>query len=52
MQRLLKKLDRARLDPESVHDAIAGACAAHRAGRAIADDMTLVVARVRAEVAA
>ncbi|HTJ44565.1 MAG TPA: PP2C family protein-serine/threonine phosphatase [Kofleriaceae bacterium] len=52
MQRLLKKLDRARLDPESVHDAIAGACSAHRSGRALADDMTLVVARVRAEVAA
>jgi serine phosphatase RsbU (regulator of sigma subunit) len=52
MQRLLKKLDRARLDPESVHDAIAGAAAAHRAGRAIADDMTLVVARVRQEALA
>ncbi len=47
MQRLLKKLDRARLDPEAVHDAIAGAASAHRAGRPIADDMTLVVARVR-----
>jgi serine phosphatase RsbU (regulator of sigma subunit) len=51
MQRLLKKLDRERLDPESVHDAIAGAAAAHRAGRAIEDDMTLVVARVRTEAA-
>jgi serine phosphatase RsbU (regulator of sigma subunit) len=52
MQRLLRKLDRERLDPESVHDAIAGAAAAHRAGRAIEDDMTLVVARVRTEAAA
>jgi serine phosphatase RsbU (regulator of sigma subunit) len=52
MQKLLRRLDRARMDPESVHDAIAGAAAAHRAGRAIEDDMTLVVARVRAEAAA
>ena len=52
MQKLLRKLDRGRLDPESVHDAIAGAAAAHRAGRAIEDDMTLVVARVRSEEAA
>jgi len=52
MQRLLRKLDRERLDPESVHDAIAGAAAAHRSGRPINDDCTLVVARVRAVEAA
>jgi serine phosphatase RsbU (regulator of sigma subunit) len=52
MQRLLRKLDRERLDPESVHDAIAGAAAAHRSGRPINDDCTLVVARVRGEAPA
>ncbi|MCE9575457.1 MAG: SpoIIE family protein phosphatase [Deltaproteobacteria bacterium] len=52
MQRLLKRLDHAHLDPESVHDAIAGAAAAHRAGRPIPDDLTLVVARVRGEARA
>jgi len=52
MQRVLRALDRARLDPETVHDAIAGAAAAHRAGRPHADDMTLVVARVRPRTAA
>jgi sigma-B regulation protein RsbU (phosphoserine phosphatase) len=52
MQRLLKRLDRAHLDPEAVHDAIAGAASAHRAGRPIPDDLTLVVARVRGEARA
>jgi phosphoserine phosphatase RsbU/P len=47
MQRVLRRLDRTRLDPETVHDAIAGAASAHRAGRRHADDMTLVVARMR-----
>jgi serine phosphatase RsbU (regulator of sigma subunit) len=47
MQRVLRRLDRARLDPETVHDAIAGAASAHRAGQRHTDDMTLVVARMR-----
>jgi sigma-B regulation protein RsbU (phosphoserine phosphatase) len=46
MQRLLRKLDPARLDPASIHDAVASATAAHRAGRKHDDDMTLLVATV------
>src|SRR5262249_10314161 len=42
MQRVLRRLDPARLDPETVHDAIAGAASAHRAGQRHTDDMTLV----------
>lgn len=47
MQRLLRKLDPGRLDPRSIHDAVASATAAHRAGRKHDDDMTLLVATVR-----
>ncbi len=46
MQRLLKKIDPAQLDPLSVHDALTAATAAHRAGRKHDDDMTLLVAAV------
>jgi serine phosphatase RsbU (regulator of sigma subunit) len=46
MQRLLRKLDPARLDPQSVHDVVAAAAAAHRAGRKHDDDMTLLVASI------
>jgi serine phosphatase RsbU (regulator of sigma subunit) len=46
MQRLLKKLDPARLDPTAVHDAVSAAAAAHRAGRKHDDDMTLLVASI------
>jgi len=46
MQRLLRKLDPTRLDPESVHDAVTSATSAHRAGRKHDDDMTLLVATI------
>ncbi len=46
MQRLLRKLDPARLDPASVHDTVSAAAAAHRAGRKHDDDMTLLVATI------
>jgi sigma-B regulation protein RsbU (phosphoserine phosphatase) len=46
MQRLLRKLDSQRLDPQSVHDVVNAAAAAHRAGRSHDDDMTLLVATV------
>jgi sigma-B regulation protein RsbU (phosphoserine phosphatase) len=45
MQRTLRRLDRTRLDPETVHNVIAGAAADHRSGRPHDDDLTLVVAR-------
>jgi serine phosphatase RsbU (regulator of sigma subunit) len=48
MQRLLRKLDPARLDPQSVHDVVSAAAAAHRAGRKHDDDMTLLVASIGA----
>jgi serine phosphatase RsbU (regulator of sigma subunit) len=47
MQRLLRKLDPARLDPGSVHAAVAAAAAAHRSGRPHDDDMTLLVANIQ-----
>jgi serine phosphatase RsbU (regulator of sigma subunit) len=46
LQRLLKKLDRAHLAPVAVHDRVHAAVTAHRAGRARADDETLVIAQV------
>ncbi len=46
MQRLLRKLDPARLDPAAVHAAVAAAAAAHRGGRPHDDDMTLLVANL------
>jgi len=45
---LLRKLDRQRLSPILVHDPRARGVAAHRAGRPLADDETLVVAQVLA----
>jgi serine phosphatase RsbU (regulator of sigma subunit) len=43
LQRMLKKLDRARLSPGAVHDLVFASVAAHRGGRARGDDETLVV---------
>jgi sigma-B regulation protein RsbU (phosphoserine phosphatase) len=48
LQHLLKKLDRERLTPPAVHDLVMRGVAAHRAGRPLADDETLVVAQVSA----
>jgi phosphoserine phosphatase RsbU/P len=49
MQRLLRRLDPGGLDPRAIHDAVAAAAAAHRAGRPHDDDMTLLVASIRAD---
>ncbi|MGE3544943.1 MAG: PP2C family protein-serine/threonine phosphatase [Kofleriaceae bacterium] len=46
LQNMLRRLDRARLTPVSVHDLVFGGVAAHRAGRELADDETLVVAQI------
>jgi serine phosphatase RsbU (regulator of sigma subunit) len=46
LQHLLKKLDRRRLTPLVVHDLVHRGVAAHRAGRPLADDQTLVVAQL------
>jgi len=46
LQHLLKKLDRQRLTPPAVHDLVLRGVAAHRAGRPLADDETLVVAQI------
>jgi len=46
LQYLLKKLDRQRLTPLAVHDLVHRGVAAHRAGRPLGDDETLVVAQL------
>ncbi len=46
LQHLLKKLDRQRVTPLAVHDLVHRGIAAHRAGRPLADDETLVVAQL------
>ncbi|HEY4242711.1 MAG TPA: PP2C family protein-serine/threonine phosphatase [Kofleriaceae bacterium] len=46
LQQLLRKLDRARAGADAVHGAITASVAGHRAGVPLADDATLVVARV------
>jgi len=46
LQHLLKKLDRQHLTPLVVHDLVHRGVAAHRAGRPLADDETLVVAQL------
>jgi serine phosphatase RsbU (regulator of sigma subunit) len=46
LQHLLRKLDRQRMTASSVHDLVLRGVAAHRAGRPLADDETLVVAQV------
>ncbi|MEO7736361.1 MAG: SpoIIE family protein phosphatase, partial [Kofleriaceae bacterium] len=51
LQHLLKKLDRQRLAPLIVHDLVHHGVAAHRAGRPLADDETLVVAQLAREAA-
>lgn len=48
LQRALRRLDPARLDPASVHGFLAAELAAHLGGLPPGDDMTLVVARVEA----
>jgi serine phosphatase RsbU (regulator of sigma subunit) len=48
LQHLLKKLDRRRLTPVEVHDLVLRGVAAHRAGRPLDDDETLVVAQITA----
>jgi serine phosphatase RsbU (regulator of sigma subunit) len=49
LQHLLKKLDRQRLTPPIVHDLVHRGVAAHRAGRPLDDDETLVVAQLAPE---
>jgi sigma-B regulation protein RsbU (phosphoserine phosphatase) len=51
LQNLLKKLDRQRLAPVAVHELVQRSVAAHRAGRPLADDETLVVAQLAREAA-
>ncbi|TMQ18250.1 MAG: serine/threonine-protein phosphatase [Deltaproteobacteria bacterium] len=51
LQHLLKKLDRPRLTAAAVHDLVLRRVAAHRAGRPLADDETLVVAQLAREAA-
>ncbi|MBX3155466.1 MAG: serine/threonine-protein phosphatase [Deltaproteobacteria bacterium] len=46
LQHLLKKLDGARLAPAHVHDLVLAGIATHRSGRPLADDETIVVARL------
>lgn len=46
LQQMLRKLDRQRLTPPAVHDMILAGVAAHRAGRPLADDETVVVAQL------
>jgi serine phosphatase RsbU (regulator of sigma subunit) len=48
LQRALRRLDPARLDPASVHACLAAELAAHLGGLAPGDDMTLVIAQVEA----
>jgi serine phosphatase RsbU (regulator of sigma subunit) len=45
LQHLLKRLDPNRLSPPHVHDLVQAHVAAHRAGRPLADDETVVVAQ-------
>ena len=52
LQLLLKKLERTRFGPLAVHDTVQAHVAAHRAGRPLDDDETLVVAQLTAPVAA
>lgn len=46
LQHLLRRLDRQRLVPGSVHELVAAGVSAHRAGTPLADDETVVVAQV------
>jgi len=46
LQLLLKKLDRTRLTPPTVHDLVQTSVAAHRAGGPLGDDETVVVAQL------
>jgi serine phosphatase RsbU (regulator of sigma subunit) len=48
LQRVLRRLDHQRLTPSAVHDIVQAGVAAHRAGRPLADDETLVVAQLEA----
>jgi serine phosphatase RsbU (regulator of sigma subunit) len=48
LQHLLKKLDRQRLTPRTVHELVQRSVAAHRAGRPRSDDETLVIAQLAA----
>ncbi|MEO8704940.1 MAG: SpoIIE family protein phosphatase [Kofleriaceae bacterium] len=48
LQHLLRKLDRSKFAPNALHDVVQGSIAAHRAGRALADDETVVVAQIGA----
>ncbi|HEY5938346.1 MAG TPA: SpoIIE family protein phosphatase [Kofleriaceae bacterium] len=52
LQLLLKKLDRNRFGPLAVHDTVQAHVAAHRAGRPLADDETVVVGQLAVPVAA
>ncbi len=49
LQHLLRKLERRRLSPATVHGLVHRSVAAHRAGRPLADDETLVVAQLARE---
>jgi sigma-B regulation protein RsbU (phosphoserine phosphatase) len=49
LQRMLRRLEAAKLAPVPVHDLIYASVAAHRSGRPRGDDETLVVAQWRAK---
>lgn len=46
LQQLLRRLDKQRLSPRAVHDLVQASVGAHRAGRPLGDDETLVVAQL------
>ena len=46
LQQLLKKLDRTQRSPAALHDVVLASVATHRAGSALIDDETIVVAQV------
>jgi serine phosphatase RsbU (regulator of sigma subunit) len=46
LRQLLQKLDRGKLAAGTVHDLVQAGVAAHRAGRALADDETVVIAQL------
>ncbi len=48
LQQLLRRLEKPRVAPVGVHDALHASLAAHRAGQPLADDETLVVAQLGA----
>jgi sigma-B regulation protein RsbU (phosphoserine phosphatase) len=48
LQQLLRRLDKARLTSPAVHEVVQAGVAAHRAGRPLSDDETVVIASLEA----